>query len=301
VRGAPHVHRRRDLAEFAITLWPHNDADAMARLRSERTPLKAAGISGLTAFSAMAEAMRAVVTTPMPKGEVSAAVTARLPQAYSYRCRPCDAVHIYGGFFQLVGLPAGVRHRPGSSPLMLTPLEDRPPVPSVSVGAHGLVRTYLRLHGPATIAEAAGYLGTSQAETRPVWPSDLVEVHVDGRRCWLPEEQVSATREAPPPSFVRLLPPLDPYLQGRDRALLVPNPAHQKALWRVIGNPGAVLVNGEITGTWQAKAAGRKRLEITVRSFAAVSGKDQAAIEEEAARIATTRGLSEARVSYQNA
>lgn len=35
--------------------------------------------------------MRAVVTEPMTKGELSAAMTARLPEVYARWCRTCQA------------------------------------------------------------------------------------------------------------------------------------------------------------------------------------------------------------------
>jgi hypothetical protein len=97
----------------------------------------------------------------------------------------------------------------------------------------------------------------------------------------------------PDPDVVRLLPPLDPYLQARDRDLLVPDKGNQKEVWRILGRRGAIMVDGEITGTWQAKAAG-KHLDVTLNPFG--EPPQAAAIEEEAQRLAATRGLESARV-----
>ncbi|WP_020578527.1 winged helix DNA-binding domain-containing protein [Actinopolymorpha alba] len=298
VRGAPHVHRRADLPGLARALWPRSEADATARLAAERKALKAAGIPALDAFTAAAQAVRAVVTKPLGKGDVSAAVTARLPDAYAYDCRGCRARHVYGGLFQLVGLPAGVRHEPDTSPPILAPLEGRPPIPTSAKGVGAFIRAYLRLHGPATLAEAASYLGTSQAALRPEWPDGLAEVTVDGRRTWLPEDQLDALRAAPSPAYVRLLPTYDPFVQSRDRDLLVPDPARQKELWRILGSPGALIVNGEIAGTWRARAAGKKRLTVTVQAFGSLPRAVRAAVEDEAARMARVRGMGEAAVTY---
>ncbi|HZC26202.1 MAG TPA: crosslink repair DNA glycosylase YcaQ family protein, partial [Actinopolymorphaceae bacterium] len=181
-RGAPHLHRRADLRALVAALWPLSDADAMSRLPAERAAMKAAGISGLAAYTAVAKALRAVVTKPMEKGAVSAGVTARLPAAYSYACRACASTHVSGGIFQLAGLPAGVRHVPDRSPLTLRPLEGRPAIPTQAEGTAEVVLAYLRLHGPATVSEVASYLGTTQAHVRPIWPDGLAEVSVDGRR-----------------------------------------------------------------------------------------------------------------------
>lgn len=299
-RGAPHLHRTGDLRGLATALWPTSDADAIARLAAERAPFKAAGVGGQAAFATAAAAMRAVVTKPMTKGEASTAVTARLPEVYSRWCGSCRATHVYGGLFQSVGLFAGVRLVPDRSPTTLAPLGDRPPVPSTSTGAGDLIRTYLRLHGPATLAEAAGYLGSSQSALRPVWSDDLVEVRVDGRRAWIPEERVDALHAASPAGEVtRLLPPSDPYLQSRDRDLLVPDMARQKAVWRMVANPGAVLVDGEIAGVWRGRAAAKGRLEITVQPFDGVSAGNRAAIEAEAQRVAAVRGAGDVRMRYE--
>jgi hypothetical protein len=300
-RGAPHLHRRTDLAKLTTALWPLDDADAMTRLASARKAMSDAGIPGLEAFTSAAKAMRAVVTSAMPKGEVSARVTAALPDAYSYACRSCAATHVYGSIFQLVGLPAGVRHVPDQTPLTVVPLEGRPRVPTRASGTVDVVRTYLRLHGPATAAEAASYLGTTQAKVREVWPDGLAEVSVDGRRSWLPEEQLPLLREVSRPAYVRLLPALDPFLQSRDRDVLVPDREQQKALWKILGNPGALLVDGDVAGTWRVRSAGKKRLTVTVAPFGRLAAKTRSAIDDEAGRIAQLRGAGDVAVSYDSA
>ncbi|HWC84159.1 MAG TPA: crosslink repair DNA glycosylase YcaQ family protein [Pseudonocardiaceae bacterium] len=295
-RGAPHVHRRTDLAALAAVLWPHTDADAMTRLSSERAALKAAGIGGLAAYTAAATAVREVVTEPLPKGTVSAAVTKKLPAAYAYTCRSCATDHVYGNIFQLVGSAAGVYHHTPTPKLTLAPLPDRPPIPTEPEGTQDFLRAYLRLHGPATLAEAAGYLGTAQQHARPLWPDGLAEIEVDGKTCWLPEDQVPVLRKATAPEYVRLLPPLDPYLQARDRDLIVPDPARQREVWRILGNPGAVYVNGELVGVWRAKTAG-KTLNVAVDPLAKLSTKDKKALESEAHHLAATRALPNATVT----
>lgn len=296
-RGAPHVHRRADLAALADALWPRDEKDASARLTSARRGLRAGGVACLTAFEDAARALREVVDAPRPKGEVSHAVTERLDPAYSYDCRSCRARHVYGEILQQVGGFGGVEIV-GERPTVLAPLPDRPDQPTRAVGTEGLVRAYLRLHGPATLTEAAGYLGTSQAAARPSWPEDLVEVELDGRRTWLPAEEVGRLTDPglDVEDVVRLLPPLDPFLQGRDRDLLVPEVARQKEIWRVLGNPGAVLADGELVGVWRARALGRARLEITVTAFEQPRPGVRRAIEGEAHRVATVRGYAEVTV-----
>ncbi|MGO1052426.1 winged helix DNA-binding domain-containing protein [Crossiella sp. CA198] len=297
VRGAPHLHRRADLPALSRHLWPREEKDAFARLAAERKPLKEAGIPSLTAFAEASAALRQAVTGPMSKGEVSGAITSLLPPAYSYDCRSCQSRHIYGGLFQTIGLFAGVRHDLTSSTLIVSPLEDRAPIPEDSAGATPLITAYLRLHGPATRADAAAYLGTSQSALTPVWPTDLAEIDLDGAQTWLPADALPLLREPPQATVVRLLPPLDPYLQSRDRERLVPEEAHRKEIWKIIGNPGAVLVNGEITGIWRAKTTAR-RLDLTVTAFQPITQSHRATVDREAELMATVRGLPDVRVTH---
>ncbi|GLW90213.1 DNA glycosylase AlkZ-like family protein [Actinokineospora globicatena] len=290
-RGAPHLLRTTDLPALATALWPRTDADAIARLNASGTTLRRAGIPGLTAYTTAATAMREVVDTEKPRGQVSTELTARLPADYSYDCATCAATHVYGSIFQIVGLFAGVTVHAESRPTLLRPLPHRHPVPTESTGPGPIIDAYLRLHGPATPADVAAFLDTTQAQVKPAWPAGLVQT-TDGR--WFPESELDALRDAPPPDFLRLLPPLDPWLQTRDRALIVPDPAHHKRLWRMIGNPGAVLHRGEITGTWRTKTTG-KTLTITLDAFdTPIPTK---AVDAEAHRVAAARGLTDVRVT----
>ncbi|GAB3407066.1 winged helix DNA-binding domain-containing protein [Flindersiella endophytica] len=298
-RGAPHLLRRADLAELAGSLWPVSEADAMSRLAAERKPFKQAGVQGLDAFTATAKALRKVVTHALPKGEVSAGVTRLLPDSYAYECRGCQSTHVYGGLFQLAGLPAGIEIVATADKTTLAPLRKRPPIPTESAGPAEPILAYLRLHGPATAAEAAGYLGTTATAIRPWWPDDLVEVGVDGKRTWITPDRADLLRR--PRSVrdvVRLLPAYDPFLQMRDRDLLEPDRERQKAIWRILGNPGAVLAGGEVVGTWRAKAGRKGALDITVEPFGKLPPKVRKAVEAEAARVAEVRSATEARVTF---
>jgi len=297
-RGAPHLHRLADVPALARALWPLDDADASARIANPR--IAEGARLGLDAFRVAARAMRDVVTEPIGRGEVSTAVSARIPASLTYWCTPCDAQHISGALFQQVGIFSGVRLVPGTSPAVLAPIEGRPDVPKHNAGADSLVSTYLRLLGPATPAEVAKYLGMSPTTLRRAWPDDLAEVRVDGRRAWLPADRLDALRTAPTPRLVRLLPPADPFLQARDRALLVPDKAHQAQVWRILGNPGGLLVDGEIAGVWRARLAGKARLELTVTPFAPLGARVRNAIEAEARRVADARGAGDIRVRFDD-
>lgn len=291
VRGAPHLHRRSDLPALAAALWPLDDADATARINT--SAIKEGSRLGVEAFRVTAAALREVVTAPIVKGEVSAAVSAAVPESLTYWCGSCAARHISGLLFQQAGLFGAVRVGAEGNRTVLAPLEPGFPLPAAAAGSAELVRDCLRFLGPAAPADIAACLGITPTALRTVWPDDLAEVRVAGtrKRRWLPEAELAALRSAESGDAVRLLPPGDPFLQARDRDLVVPDRSRAKELWRAIGGPGALLVGAEIAGTWRARAAGRA-VDLTVTPFGPLSGAVRAALEREAETVAAARGAA---------
>ena len=130
------------------------------------------------------------------------------------------------------------------------------------------VRGYLRFFGPARPQEVAVHLDSAVKKIRAHWPDNTVPVEVDGfpsvsgERFAL-EEDVASLASAPERAGqVRLLAPFDPWLQLRERTTLVEDRTRAKDLWRNLGRPGAIVVDGEVVGTWRPKSAGA-RLTIT--------------------------------------
>jgi Winged helix DNA-binding domain len=295
-RGAPHLHRRRDLSTLVRQLWPFSDADAAARIASAQIP--DAGRFGVEAFRVTAAAFREVVRGPMPRGEVSTEVSKRVPEALTYDCRSCAARHIAGNVWQHSGLAGGVEVRSRGRDAMLGPLPDAPPLPEAAEGVAELIATYLRFLGPATPAEVAKFLGSTTTEIKRVWPGDLAEVTVDGKKRWLPADAVSALESAATVFGARFVPPMDPLLQARDRDVLVPDRSRQKEVWRTLGNPGALLLDGEVAGVWRARMSGRKRVDLTVTAHVTLTAADRSRIEDESAHVARAREVPIATVTY---
>jgi len=65
----------------------------------------------------------------------------------------------------------------------------------------------------------------------------------------------------------------------------------QKEVWKIIGNPGVLLADGEIAATWRTKATGRKRLDFTISAFETLPPAVRKAAEAETDRVATARGF----------
>jgi hypothetical protein len=284
LRGAPHLYRRTDLPGVAAATAPFSDADAAKRVFDAAKPLKAAGIPVVSALDEVAGQLRSIVTGPTVKGEMSRQLTARMGPPYLRHCVPCGAVHVYEMPFRLAALRAGLELQPDTSPPVLRPVPGF--AAAESVPEHlDVVRSYLRLHGPASRQQVAAYLDAPVKDVTAHWPEDAVEVVVDGQRRWVLAADVDRLAEGPARS-TRLLGPFDPYLQTRDRSLLVPDGTRAKDLWRTLGRPGGVLVDGEVAGTWRPRKAG-KRLTVLVDPWRDVP---TAALEAEAERLAAVRG-----------
>lgn len=295
IRGAPHLYRREDMSSVSAAVEPFSDADAGKRIFDAAKPLKAAGIGNLEALDAVAAAMRSIVAKPMVKGEVSAALTAVMDKPYLRFCRPCNATHLYEQPFRLAALRAGLELQPGTSPPVLQRLADFEPTGQVSE-RHDVIRGYLRLFGPATPKHVADYLDAPVKDVKARWPADAVEVAVAGETRWVlaaDEAEIAADR----PAGVRLLGPFDLFLQARDRSLLVEDPARRRALFPVLGRPGAVLAGGDIAGTWRPRKSGSK-LTVRVELWGRASAPARSAIKDEAERLARHRRLELSAVEF---
>ena len=77
----------------------------------------------------------------------------------------------------------------------------------------------------------------------------------------------------------RLLPSSDTWflLQGSDRELLVSDAARRGELWTSRVWPGAVLVAGEVAGTWR-----RANAKLSISPWRTLSAGERAAVEAEA-------------------
>ena len=120
-----------------------------------------------------------------------------------------------------------------------------------------LARRYLRIFGPATADGFSRWAGISRRAGAAAFASlegSLLSVRTPLGDEWLlaeDEPTLRAAETAPAPA--RLLPSGDAYflLDGAERELLVPRAAERQRLWTSRVWPGALLVDGEIRGTWR--------------------------------------------------
>jgi hypothetical protein len=294
LRAAPHYYRRADLPDVLVATSPLSDRDAAKRVIGADKPLREAGISTTAGLTEVATQMRHVVTRPLVKGEVSTQLTARLASPYLRYCGSCKATHSWEVPFRIAALYAGLELEPGTSPPVLRQIPDWPkrttgPASDPLAAPESLqpIRNYLRFLGPATPNDVATFLDSPVAEIKAHWPEDAVEVSVDGRHGWIVGELGDMAHDR---ELLRLLGGFDLFLQGRDRDLIVPDASKHKALWPILGRPGAILSGTEIVGTWRPKTAGRKftlRLEL----WTTLAKTNRKRLDREAERLATHRGL----------
>ena len=100
-----------------------------------------------------------------------------------------------------------------------------------------------------------------------------------GEAWMLVEDADALSAPAAEPAAARLLPSGDTYvlLQGADRQLLLPDATQRPALWPSRVWPGAVLVEGEIVGTWR-----RAQAKLTIQTWRTLMPNELRAIEQEA-------------------
>ncbi|GGI08154.1 DNA glycosylase AlkZ-like family protein [Egicoccus halophilus] len=256
LRGAPHAYRRGEVATVAAATAPYDEADARKRIFDAARPLRQAGIPVLDALRTVAGHLRDIVDEPRAKGEVSAELTRRLPAPYLRTCRPCQAVHIHEQPFRLAALPAGLELEPGTSPPVLRRLEGWEGPASEVPGRLDPIRAAVHLLGPTTAQLVASYLDAPVRTVKAHWPPDTLPVTVDGERREILEADRNLLADPPGDDTVRLLGAFDPWLQARDRELLVPDAAARRDLWRVLGRPGALLIGAEAVGSWRPRSSG---------------------------------------------
>jgi hypothetical protein len=275
-------------------VWPASDEDATRRITNPR--IRDGARLGVEAFRAVAEAVHEVLAGAdglVSKSELSRGVSERIPDGLNYDCEPCGSRHVAGSVLQDAGLAGGaelVRAGRATEFRLLPGLE----VPRQRKGFENFVRSYLHLGGPAAPSDVAAYFGVSVAEVRSAWPDDVVDLTVEGRTVTALAADEGSLRSRAGARGVRLLPPGDPWLQARDRGFTVAK-EHHPQVWKAISPPGALLVDGEVLGTWRASTKGR-RVDITVDGFNEVPPAVRDAVEDEAAVVATGRGAAGVRV-----
>jgi hypothetical protein len=146
-----------------------------------------------------------------------------------------------------------------------------------------LARRYLHVFGPATADGFARWAGISRRSAATAFASlegSLLPVRSPLGDEWLLVDDEPAVRAAETPAApARLLPSGDAYflLHGAARELLVPQADQRQLLWTSRVWPGALLVEGEVRGTWR-----RAQHTVRIDAWARLPRDARDAIEAEA-------------------
>jgi hypothetical protein len=187
-----------------------------------------------------------------------------------------------------VTLTGRVHIRWNASQIWIIPV-DRPEIDAEDARRE-LARRHIHWFGPTTVARLARWAGVEARDAARTWTSiedELEAVEVNGpdgvaERRFVLGTDVDALLAAEPIAGVRLLPYDDAYTK-LDRELLVPDPALRARVLPVVGQstlghtPGAILVDGEIVGSWQ-----RQQRKVTIHPWSKLSTSIRDAIEAEA-------------------
>jgi hypothetical protein len=145
-----------------------------------------------------------------------------------------------------------------------------------------LARRYLHIFGPTTPEAFARWAGLSAKEARATIAAltgELTPVRTPVGAAWILAKD-EATFRAPRPHGVgvRFLPSGDAYylVWGADRALLVPEAKRRAALWTTRVWPGAMLIDGEIVGTWR-----RTGRTVTISEWRKLTAEERKAVSVE--------------------
>ncbi len=313
LRGAPYLFPARDAAVFTLGLLPEDEESLRAFILGAEQALDLLGMSATEAVERTAAALcevldgRVLANKQRLDAELAERVAVRLPPQqlaawqspswYGPNQRLGEAVVSFSlRPVSLRGLVCFAPRRGNEASFVRTDQWLGAPLPAADPeqARAELVRRYLHCYGPSTVKHLAEWAGIGQAQATRAWAlvePELVEVSLDGHRAWLLERDVACLMSPPTPEGVRFLPPHDPYLALRDRATLIPDKALQRRLWRVMGNPGVVLVDGRPVALWRPRKAGR-RLKLRIEAFAAISEGVRPAMEAEAASLAPFKGCT---------
>lgn len=323
LRGAPYIYPTAQRACYTLGLLPDSETDLAAFIQGIKPALAAAGMTAGEVVQWTVEAVRHVLDGQIIEGKqnldraLAAWVAPRLsdprqsaawnsPSLYaedqtlgeamvSFALRPA-ALLGWIGFAGRSAAFARIDQWLGAE----VPAE-RPDPSSVEQASMCLLRRYLGSLGPSTPQHFALWAGITNTKARSIWDllaGELLETRLEGQPAWMLQADLPRLESPRPAQGARLLPALDPYLQLRDRANLIPQPALQRSLWRNVGGPGLALLDGLPAALWRARKlpgkASTSRLRVTFEPVADLSGPQRILLEEESQRLAPFKGCAAA-------
>ncbi|MGS2805219.1 winged helix DNA-binding domain-containing protein [Nocardia sp. MW-W600-9] len=318
MRGAPHFFPTADLPVFTSGVLPTTEAARLHLIGGVEPALRTLELGLDDIVDRTAEQIGpALAHRALPIDALGRELAARIASTLSPARREAwQALGPYGAnqplgeavvhfclrILALRGLVCLAPRSNNTAPfVLLGEWLDAPPRTDPDAARAALLRRYLRCYGPSTRQDFAAWLGIRTGDVDPWWnAAELTPVEVEGKRAWIHADDLNDLRSpATTAHGVRLLPPSDPYLQLRDRATIVA-PKYQRAVWKAVGAPGAVLADGDVAGIWRPRKKGRT-LTLTVTPFRPMSARLRAQLRAEAVPLAELRGAADVHVEFDDA
>ena len=136
-----------------------------------------------------------------------------------------------------------------------------------------LTRKFLHCYGPATKDSFMRWLGCSRQQAQRLWDAaadEMEPVTVSGKISYMLTADMDNLRQGEKSGDrLMLLGAHDPYLDIRDKSVLLESKALHAAVWKTVANPGVVLKGGRIVGIWKPRTQENK-LDIALTLFEAL-------------------------------
>jgi len=155
-----------------------------------------------------------------------------------------------------------------------------------------LVRKFLHCYGPARADHFMSWLGCSSQQAHRLWNTiadEMVPIQIEGKTCYMLSADMDNLRSAEgDEEKLILLGAHDPYLDMRDRTIILEDKSFHKDVWKYVANPGVVLKGGRIIGTWKIKTIGKK-LDLSVMTWETITTAEQQILKQLAEEYAAFR------------
>lgn len=319
IRGVPLIFSSDDSAIFLTSLIPQADEQPWIYTEGLKTALDQLGLSFSALLAMLCACIDVLDTTTVVRKETLDQLLAakmepmlplkqralwRSPSPYdqtgkqqlgeavvSFLLRPC--AHLGKVVF-------GVREKQGPSFLSahawLKTLD-----PFVLNDPSLLVRRFLHAYGPSERSCFQKWLGSSARQAARLWEAGkeaMCAVTVMGKTRYLLREDLALWKQVPVSADrLQLLAAHDPYLELRDRDVILASPILQKKIWRIQGNLGAIVRAGAVIGCWQMHTQA-ERMQISMELFEDDLAQLRRQLCEEAEKLAAFMGRSLTKVTF---
>lgn len=158
-----------------------------------------------------------------------------------------------------------------------------------------LVRKFLHCYGPSTVDYFMNWLWCSPQQAHRLWNTiadEILPVGVEGKTCYMLAVDMDSllSAESDKEELI-LLGAHDPYLDMKDRTVILENQSFHKTVWRFVANPGAVLKGGRIIGIWKTKTL-KDKLDASMTLWEPIQPSEQRLLESLAEEYAAFRLLN---------